>query len=764
MPSFTKLNLTNYKDLEEPNKIGKKPSIIANYLTISLELPANFADRFPKTGSSKNEGTLMKRLIATICITLTSIGCNDSSFNEGAKAGGIIETPDSGDAVGSTADAPNQVNFQPEAVVEDSELQARNPASASDSAIFSFIASQEVNSSFKISLDDKMVMTEFTLTNLYSNREETKEQIKRTPLSETTQQGSDGKDETERFDQEEKAGLLDILVVIDDSGSMDQEQQNLATKLDDLLMYIAETDWQIGVVTTTPKNACEISIITVGENDIQNKFAAAVDAGTGGSGNEAGIKEAVNGLRCTENPWVRNDSSVAVLIVSDEDNCSFDGSDCQGEDWDKPQYLIDYVQNTLGRTVGQTAGFYGIFSDPADPCDTAFNNAKQYKELVMYNAGNNVNYGDICDASYATTLNKISENISGLLRNQFELKEKPSAGTLKVSVDLNGTVTEVNSGDYTLTGKTITFTAGKEPAADSVIIAEYKTGVEPKFKTYTLAETPAPGTLSITINNAPENNFTLAGQVVTFAAEPAASSNVKFDYLRNTPLLKEFPVAGTPRNNQVKVFVNDVESNDFAFDAANKKIVFNNAPTDGAVIKITFENLDGPNLSYNLPISGNNARDFKLFYNNAELNFQRNGTTITIGAGDHAENRKLVLRYEVDDDETKMFPLPETPIEQSLELVSSSNDCALGNGFEVVNGTLVSTCIVQELTEFELKYLYVGLRRNFVAPIFNSEVGRWTVYIDGIETTEFVRDGSDFEIKAEIPLGVRVDIYYEYSN
>ena len=144
----------------------------------------------------------MKRLIATICITLTSIGCNDSSFNEGAKAGGIIETPDSGDAVGSTADAPNQVNFQPEAVVEDSELQARNPASASDSAIFSFIASQEVNSSFKISLDDKMVMTEFTLTNLYSNREETKEQIKRTPLSETTQQGSDGKDETERFDQE----------------------------------------------------------------------------------------------------------------------------------------------------------------------------------------------------------------------------------------------------------------------------------------------------------------------------------------------------------------------------------------------------------------------------------------------------------------------------------------------------------------------------------------------------------------------------------
>ena len=194
---------------------------------------------------------------------------------------------------------------------------------------------------------------------------------------------------------------------------MSREQQNLSTKLNDLLSSVANTDWKIGVVTTTPKNTCQITIISKSEADAMNKFKMAVEAGTNGSGNEAGIKEAVNGLRCTENPWVRADSSVAVLIVSDEDNCSKNGSGCAGEDWDKPQYLIDYVQNTMGRVVGTNAGFYGIFSDPDDPCDTAYNNAPQYKELVQYNANGKKNYGDICDASYATTLNLISSNISG---------------------------------------------------------------------------------------------------------------------------------------------------------------------------------------------------------------------------------------------------------------------------------------------------------------------------------------------------------------
>ena len=165
-----------------------------------------------------------------------------------------------------------------------------------------------------------------------------------------------------------------------------------------------------------------------------------------------------------------------------------------------------------------------------------------------------------------------------------------------------------------------------------------------------------------------------------------------------------------------------------------------------------------------LPIGGQNPRDFKLFYNNDELSFQKAGNNVTIGAGDHVENRTLVLKYEVDDTEEKMFPLPETPIENTFELVSTNADCMLGNGFEVVDNILVSTCVVQEMTDFELKYTYIGLRSQFDANVAKPDQGRWQVYIDGVETSEYERVGTVITITADIPLGASVDIYYEFSN
>ena len=50
---------------------------------------------------------------------------------------------------------------------------------------------------------------------------------------------------------------------------------------------------------------------------------------------EQGAKRAVQGLTC-DNNWLRNDSTVAVLIVSDEDNCSLTGGSfgCKEEERD----------------------------------------------------------------------------------------------------------------------------------------------------------------------------------------------------------------------------------------------------------------------------------------------------------------------------------------------------------------------------------------------------------------------------------------------
>ena len=148
----------------------------------------------------------MIRLITTLLFVVATLqGCNDSSFEDNIKNGVEDEPqPVSEDASGDPA--ASEVTVIPEAIVEDSSLRPRNPAAASDSAIFSFVAAQEVASSFKVSLDDKMVMTKFNLKNAYSDVKNERKQVDRDQLTQTVKQGSDGDEKTETFDQEEKKG------------------------------------------------------------------------------------------------------------------------------------------------------------------------------------------------------------------------------------------------------------------------------------------------------------------------------------------------------------------------------------------------------------------------------------------------------------------------------------------------------------------------------------------------------------------------------
>lgn len=282
----------------------------------------------------------------------------------------------------------------------------------------------------------------------------------------------------ETFTQQGLSGMADIAIVIDDSGSMDLEQNKLSTKLNDLVVALKNANWQIGVVTTTSvtvdgKDKCNLTLIKSTDRDAEKKFLKAVTPGIGGSGNEEGIRQAVNALKCTEMPWVRPNSTVAVLIVSDEDNCSNNGVDCPTSPANSEKYLIHYVEKDLHRVVGKTAGFYGIFAPPAEECSTAKAKGTQYQRLVNYQAGTGVNYGNICDSSYKSTLERISNNIAKLLSSQFILKQTPDDGSLVLQgVKSNGD--RIVVADYAVVGNVITFKTGSEPALGSEISLSYK--------------------------------------------------------------------------------------------------------------------------------------------------------------------------------------------------------------------------------------------------------------------------------------------------
>lgn len=285
------------------------------------------------------------------------------------------------------------------------------------------------------------------------------------------------RDRAETFRQESSRGTADILIVIDDSNSMREEQANLASKMNSLLQSLVETDWQIGVISTSAlrKGAdyqCKLTLIRSSDGDANLKFSGAVQAGISGDSNEQGILQAVVGLKCPEQPWIREKSTVAVLIVSDEDNCS-NGAGCLNSPGASEAYLIDYVERDLARVVGMNAGFYGIYSPPLDECRTAPAPAQIYQRLIDYKVKDPKNFGKICDPSYQGTLERISKNIANLVKTTFELQEAPIAGSVRIEGKrANGRA--ITDADFEVMGNVIGFKLGREPIKDSEIKVKYQ--------------------------------------------------------------------------------------------------------------------------------------------------------------------------------------------------------------------------------------------------------------------------------------------------
>ena len=142
-------------------------------------------------------------------------------------------------------------------------------------------------------------------------------------------QGNPGTPVTQRFALSE-AGKLDLLIVMDNSSTMQDYQEKLSTNLPALLSALGNTNWQIAVVTTD--NHClrnhgrPITRALYDSNRAQAEaeFRSAIQAGTSGNTmGERGLLQAVKALRaeCEPQPWLRDKSHTAVLLVTDEENC-----------------------------------------------------------------------------------------------------------------------------------------------------------------------------------------------------------------------------------------------------------------------------------------------------------------------------------------------------------------------------------------------------------------------------------------------------------
>lgn len=691
---------------------------------------------------------------------LIAVACADSEFKADSKA---VVTQDAVPEKGTPL-IPTESSL-PAAV-------SKKP----DTLTMNFPASQVKDESLKFTLDVKGVSAEFTLKDINKDLIDERAQITRTALTQAAKQGTPGTLVQEMFDQTFKKSLLDLLVVIDNSGSMSEEQANLSNKLSNLLSAVADSDWQIGVITSSPvpnpNNAsdpgvCMMTLIKANQADAATIFASAVRAGINGSGNEQGFRQARVGLECKEAPWVRANSTVAVLIVSDEDNCS-DGNGCGSAPWASHSFLTDYVKNTLGRTLGKNAGYYGIFSPPENACNTAPFPGVKYKELVQLGVpAGTVNYGNICDQSYATTLNRISSSISRLLTRQFELKATPSSTPIVKIQAKNGSVTTVAAGvDYNIAQKTLTFVEGKEPPLDSKILVEYRVGSTPMFSQVILASPPAPGTVSVSINGASLNSssFSVNGSTVVFGSQPPALADVVINYRLDQPLTQQFTLTKSPLANSLKVSVNGAAVNNFSYDAAANQVSFASPPTDGAKISFSFTYREGPQLDYPLPIMPG-AFNVKILDGVTPVSFTEKEGVFSINPAMHQAGKKLVLEFELPDATPRVFTLAHMPIENSALFQMAGGDCNLGAGIELIGNKLTATCGVKAKTEFTLNYKFRDAQTTYaIEGIKEPERGTWLVFIDGEATSDYERIGSTIKLNFEPLLDSKITIQYTFPE
>ena len=237
----------------------------------------------------------------------------------------------------------------------------------------------------------------------------------------------------DRFKQQEsQPPQVDILIVIDNSGSMNEEQQNLSDKLVALISELKYVDWQINVITTDSN--CQrlpdlpITPETVGMDAI---FRDAVREGTSGNASERGMQESMDHIEgdCTQDqPWLREEANLAVLVVSDEDEDRSSRYFNKLEDW-----LLDLeMQNYF---AGENLIFYGIIWHPDKLCPTGQSEGNLYAEAIEATGGL---WGSICDSDYSKTLNAISADIRLNLQLEFFLRYKPIITT--ITIDLDGKI------------------------------------------------------------------------------------------------------------------------------------------------------------------------------------------------------------------------------------------------------------------------------------------------------------------------------------
>lgn len=251
----------------------------------------------------------------------------------------------------------------------------------------------------------------------------------------------------------QQCNKMDIVFVVDDSGSMAEEQQNLATNFPMFAQLLAQyqvdgqpLDFRIGLTTTgrtvnyninVPgfgtipqsetgdngafKNNCNSSARFLQSTDpnVEQVLSCRANVGTNGPSVEMPLLMSKYALSeriadGTNGDFIRSDALLAIVYLTDEDDQSqtqdgftLDASGNSPTDWN-PQDEVNFLDQLKGNRTRWAAA--AIAGDGA--CSSSFGSAvdatrlKQFVELANGNGSTQAVFSSICDGDLTIGLEK----------------------------------------------------------------------------------------------------------------------------------------------------------------------------------------------------------------------------------------------------------------------------------------------------------------------------------------------------------------------
>jgi hypothetical protein len=272
---------------------------------------------------------------------------------------------------------------------------------------------------------------------------------------------------TENFIQKAEASKLDILWVVDNSGSMANEQADLINNFDIFIQdfITSNSDFKMAITTTDPRDAYKGLMVPgcveklnsqaaqTNQAQFMLDFKELVNVGTKGSGNEQGLI-AVNSFHQRYPTYFRPDAYLAIVYISDEQDSS-------------PGSPDDYLAFLLGlKSSPGLVKAYSIVDKFLK--NTGSGVTTGFDRYGFISSSTNGVIADIT-SNFAGTLATMSSDLI-LLLDSIPLAGNPKMGTLKVYVN----DIAVTGFTYDNLTRSIRFSQGSVPVAGAMIKVVYE--------------------------------------------------------------------------------------------------------------------------------------------------------------------------------------------------------------------------------------------------------------------------------------------------